>query len=106
MLSERIPRRLDAGNLQYNWKFLPFRDIFFSRKRRAFCQDILGLIRARSGGKNCPARRNRKREDSADFTKEIPPLQMLMPRRAGKKRQSQKVLDPAQSGSQGGRSYS
>jgi hypothetical protein len=35
---------------------------------------MLELIKAKNGGKNCPARKNRKREDSDDFIKEIAPL--------------------------------
>jgi hypothetical protein len=51
---------------------------------------MLELIKAKNGGKNCPARKNRKREDSDDFRKEITPLQT--PRRASKKRPSQPIL--------------
>jgi hypothetical protein len=49
------------------------------------------LIKARNGGKNCPARKNRKREDSDDFRKEIALLQT--PRRSSKKRQSQPIVN-------------
>jgi hypothetical protein len=35
---------------------------------------MLELIKAKNGGKNCPARKNRKGEDSDDFIKEIAPL--------------------------------
>jgi hypothetical protein len=52
---------------------------------------MLELIKAKNGGKNCPARKNRMREDSDDFIKEIVPLQM--PRRSSKKRQSQPILN-------------
>jgi hypothetical protein len=47
---------------------------------------VLGFIKARNGEKKCPARRNRKREDSDDFIKEIPPQ---TPGRSSKKRQIQ-----------------
>jgi hypothetical protein len=50
---------------------------------------VLEFIKAKSGGKNCPVRKNRKREDSDGFTKEIPPLQTR--RRSGKKRQNQAI---------------
>jgi len=50
-----------------------------------------GLIKGKKGEKNCPARKNRKREDSDDFRKEIAPLQT--PRRSSKKRQSQPILN-------------
>jgi len=36
---------------------------------------MLELIKGKNGEKNCPARKNRKREDSDDFRKEIAPLQ-------------------------------
>jgi len=52
---------------------------------------MLELIKAKNGGKNCPARKNRKREDSDDFIKEIARLQT--PRRSSKKRQSQPILN-------------
>ena len=52
---------------------------------------MLELIKARNGGKNCPARKNRKREDSDDFIKEIALLQT--PRKSSKKRQSQLILN-------------
>jgi hypothetical protein len=52
---------------------------------------MLELIKAKSGEKNCPARKIRKREDSDDFIKEIAPLQT--PRRSSKKRQSQPILN-------------
>jgi len=52
---------------------------------------VLELIKAKSGEKNCPARKSRKREDSDDFTKEIAPLQT--PRRSSKKRPSQPILN-------------
>jgi hypothetical protein len=52
---------------------------------------VRGLIKAKNGKKNCPARKNRKREDSDDFIKEIAPLQT--PRRSSKKRQSQPILN-------------
>jgi hypothetical protein len=50
---------------------------------------VLELIKAKNGKKNCPARKNRKREDSDDFIKEIAPLQT--PRRSSKKRQNQPI---------------
>jgi hypothetical protein len=52
---------------------------------------MLELIKAKNGEKNCPTRKNRKREDSDDFIKEIAPLQT--PRRSSKKRQSQPILN-------------
>jgi len=52
---------------------------------------MLELIKAKNGGKNCPARKNRKREDNNDFIKEIAPLQT--PRRSSKKRQNQPILN-------------
>jgi hypothetical protein len=52
---------------------------------------VLELIKGKNGEKNCPARKNRKREDSDDFRKEIAPLQT--PRRSSKKRQSQPILN-------------
>jgi hypothetical protein len=50
---------------------------------------VLEFIEEKSGGRNCLARKNRKREDSDGFIKEIPPLQMR--RRSGKKRQNQAI---------------
>jgi hypothetical protein len=52
---------------------------------------MLELIKAKSGGKNCPARKSREREDSDDFIKEIASLQT--PRRSSKKRQSRPILN-------------
>jgi ribosomal protein S30 len=52
---------------------------------------MLGLIKAKNGEKNCPVRKNRKREDNDDFRKEIVRLQT--PRRSSKKRQSQPILN-------------
>jgi hypothetical protein len=52
---------------------------------------VLELIKGKNGGKNCPVRKSRKREDSDDFRKEIAPLQT--PRRSSKKRQSQPILN-------------
>jgi hypothetical protein len=52
---------------------------------------MLELIKAKSGEKNCPARKNRTREDSDDFIKEIVPLQT--PRRSSKRRQNQPILN-------------
>jgi hypothetical protein len=52
---------------------------------------MLELIKGKNGEKNCPATKNRKREDSDDFIKEIAPLQT--PRRSSKKRQSQPILN-------------
>jgi hypothetical protein len=45
----------------------------------------------KSGEKNCPARKSRKREDNDDFIKEIVLLQTA--RRSSKKRQNQPILD-------------
>jgi len=52
---------------------------------------MLELLKATNGGKNCLARRNRKRKDNDDFIKEILPLQP--PRRPSKKRESQSLLN-------------
>ena len=52
---------------------------------------MLEFIKEKNGEKNCPARRNRKREDSDDFRKEIALLQT--PRRSSKERQSQAFPD-------------
>ena len=52
---------------------------------------MLELIKAKNGEKNCPARKNRTREDSDDFRKEIAPLQT--PRRSSKERQNQPILN-------------
>jgi hypothetical protein len=54
---------------------------------------MLELIKPKNGEKNCPARKNRKREDNDDFIKEIARLQT--PRRSSKKRQSQPILNSA-----------
>jgi len=59
--------------------------------RRVFCQNVLELIKPKNGGKNCPARKNRKREDNDDFIREIVRLQT--PRRSSKKRQSQPIFN-------------
>jgi hypothetical protein len=50
---------------------------------------VLELIKPKNGGKNCPARKNRKKKDNYDFIKEIARLQM--PRRSNKKRQNQPI---------------
>jgi hypothetical protein len=63
--------------------------IYFFRIRRVLCQNVLELIKAKSGGKNYPARRSRKRKDSNDFKKEMAPLQT--PRRSCEKRQTQPI---------------
>jgi hypothetical protein len=52
---------------------------------------VLEIIKAKNGEKNCPARKNRKREDGDDSIKEIALLQM--PRRSSRKRQSQPILN-------------
>jgi hypothetical protein len=52
---------------------------------------VLELIKLKNGGKNCPARKNRKKKDNYDFTKEITRLQT--PRRSSRKRQSQSILN-------------
>jgi hypothetical protein len=59
--------------------------------RRALCQNMLELIKAKSDEKNCPAWKSRKREDKNDFIKEIALRQT--PKRSRKKRQSQPILD-------------
>jgi hypothetical protein len=50
---------------------------------------VLEFIKAKSDGKNCLVRKNRKREDSDGFIKEIPPLQTR--RRSGRKGQNQTI---------------
>jgi hypothetical protein len=52
---------------------------------------MLELIKAKNGEKNCPGRKNRKREDNDDFIRENAPLQK--PRRSSKKRQSEPILN-------------
>jgi hypothetical protein len=52
---------------------------------------VLELIKPKNGKKNCPARKNRKREDSDDFIKEIAPFQTQ--RRSSKKRENQPILN-------------
>jgi hypothetical protein len=52
---------------------------------------MLELIKAKKSKKNCPARKNRKREDSDGFRKEIAALQTA--RRSSKKRQNQPILN-------------
>ena len=59
--------------------------------RRVFCQNMLELIKVKSGEKNYPARKSRKREDNDDFIKEIAPCRT--PKRSSKKRQSQPILN-------------
>ncbi len=66
----------------------------FCVPRRVFCQNMLELIKAKSGEKNCPAKKNRKREESDDFIKEINPRQTpKRSKRSSKKRQSQPILN-------------
>jgi hypothetical protein len=43
--------------------------------RRIFCQDTLDLIKAKSGARNCPARKSRKREGNDDCIKGTAPQQ-------------------------------
>jgi len=76
---------------EYNWNSFPFRAILVIKIRRVFWQNMLELTKAINGAKNCPARKNRKREDSDDFIKEIALLQT--PRRSSKKRQNQPILN-------------
>jgi hypothetical protein len=45
---------------------------------------VLEFIKAKSGEKNCLARKSRKREESDGFIKEIPPIRTW--RSSGKKR--------------------
>jgi hypothetical protein len=52
---------------------------------------MLELIKVKSGEKNCPVKKSRKREDNDDCTKEITPR--LTPKRSIKKRQSQPILN-------------
>ena len=68
--------------------------IYFLEKGRVFCQNTLELIKAKSGEKNCPAKKSRKREESDDFIKEINPRQTpKRSKRSSKKRQSQPILN-------------
>jgi hypothetical protein len=60
-------------------------------KGRVLWQNVLEFTEAKSGEKNCLARRSRKREDSDDFIKEIALLQT--PRRSSKRSQNQLILD-------------
>jgi hypothetical protein len=52
---------------------------------------MLGHIKAKSGEKNCPARKSRKKREEDNFKKEIAPRQR--PKRSSKKRQSQPILN-------------
>ena len=52
---------------------------------------MLELLKPKNAGKNCPARRNRKRKDNGDFIKEI--LLLQPPRRPSEERQSQPILN-------------
>lgn len=61
------------------------------KTRREFCQDDLELIKAKSGAKNYPARKSRKKEESASFIKEIAPRRT--PKRLSKKRTSRPTLN-------------
>jgi hypothetical protein len=61
------------------------------RTRRGFCQDDLEPLRAKSGAKNYPARKSRKKEGCASFIKEIAPRRT--PKRLSKKRTSRPTLD-------------
>ena len=61
------------------------------RPRREFCQSEPELLEAKNGEKNYPARRSRKKEDSASFTKESEPRRT--PKRLSKKRTSRPTLD-------------
>jgi len=65
--------------------------IIYSRPRRVHCQDIGELIKAKSGEKNCPAKKSRKREGSASLAKEIAPRRT--PKRLSRKRASRPTLD-------------
>ena len=49
---------------------------------------MLELIKAKNGEKNCPARKNRRREDNDDSIKRL-----QTPRRSNKKRKSQPILN-------------
>lgn len=49
--------------------------IYFLGIERVCSQNMLELIKSKNGEKNYPARKNREREDSDDFLKEIAPLQ-------------------------------
>jgi hypothetical protein len=61
------------------------------RPRREFCKDDLELIKAKSGAKNYPARKSRKKEESASFIKETAPRRT--PKRLSKKRTSRPTLN-------------
>jgi hypothetical protein len=52
---------------------------------------MLERIRAKSGEKNCPARKSRKREEDDDSKRQMGPRQT--PKRSSKKRQSQPNLN-------------
>jgi len=52
---------------------------------------MLELIKAKNGEKNCPARKNRRKEDNDDSIKEI--IRLQTPRRSNKKRKSQPILN-------------
>jgi hypothetical protein len=60
------------------------------RLRRKFCQNMLGLLKLKSGVKNCPARKSRKREDNDDSRIQTAPHQT--PKMSGKKRANQRTL--------------
>jgi hypothetical protein len=68
-----------------------FMIIIYFRLRRVHCQDIGELIRAKSGEKNCPAKKSRKREGSESLAKEIAPRRT--PKRLSRKRTSRPTLD-------------
>lgn len=65
--------------------------IIYFRQRRVHCQDIGELLKAKSGEKNCPAKKSRKREGNANLAKEIAPRRT--PKRLSRKRTSRPTLD-------------
>ena len=65
--------------------------MIYPRLRRVHCQDIGELLKAKSGEKNCPAKKSRKREGSANLAKENAPRRT--PKRLSRKRTSRPTLD-------------
>jgi hypothetical protein len=61
------------------------------RPRREFCQNDPELIEAKNGEKNYPARKSRKKEESASFIKESAPRRT--PKRLSRKRTSRPILN-------------
>jgi hypothetical protein len=68
-----------------------FMIMIYPSLRRDHCRNTRELIRAKSGEKNCSARKSRKREDSASSAKEI--ALRRTPKRLSRKRTSRPTLD-------------